>query len=145
MTRGFYGVAVYHPKNTVNVGTLWRSAHLLDASFFATIGRRYKYQPSDTYKSTRHVPLFEYAAWADFKANRPKDCAIIGVELSEGALDLSAFKHPQRAIYVLGAEDYGLPEHVLKDCDTVVKLRGERSMNVAVAGSIVLYHREALQ
>jgi hypothetical protein len=32
------------------------------------------------------------------------------VEQAEGAINLSTFMHPEAAIYVLGAEDYGVPE-----------------------------------
>lgn len=28
-SRGYAGVAIYHPKSEVNVGTLWRTAFLL--------------------------------------------------------------------------------------------------------------------
>lgn len=32
--RGFFGVAVFMPKSSVNVGTLWRSAHILGAAIW---------------------------------------------------------------------------------------------------------------
>ena len=145
MSRGYFGVAVYHPKHTANIGSLWRTAHIMGAAFFATIGKRYRHQPTDTYKSIRHTPLFEYESWDLFKTGSPRDCQIIGVELAPQAMDLASFTHPHRAVYVLGAEDYGLPPAVLSDCNHVVRMRGEASLNVAVAGSIVLYHREGLR
>jgi tRNA G18 (ribose-2'-O)-methylase SpoU len=141
MKRGYWGLAIYKSKTEINVGTLWRTGHLLGASFFATIGRRYKHQASDTMKSCRHIPLFEYTSFDEFKAGLPKDCQLIAIELSGEALLLDEFNHPDQACYLLGAEDEGLPENILNKCHAVVKLRGERSMNVAVAGSIVAYHR----
>lgn len=145
MSRGFFGVAVYQPKTAVNVGTLWRTADLMGASFFCTIGRRYKTQASDVFKSTKHTPLFEYRTWEDFKANAPRDCRLIAIEMTPTARDLASFCHPERGLYVVGAEDNGLPERVISQCHDVVRLRGERSLNVATAGSIVLYHREGLR
>lgn len=139
--RGFYGVAVYHPKTKANIGTLWRSADLLEADFFCTVGRRYQRQASDTMKSYRHVPLFEFDAFEDFYNHMPKDCRLVAVELTDDAIELERFEHPERAIYLMGAEDYGLPPEILKKCHMKVKLRGRKSMNMAVAGSIVLYDR----
>lgn len=36
-------MAVYHPKTSTNVGTLWRTADLMGADFLCTIGRRFFY------------------------------------------------------------------------------------------------------
>jgi tRNA G18 (ribose-2'-O)-methylase SpoU len=139
--RGYFAIGIYGAKNSINMGTLWRTAHLMGAQYIFTIGQRYKRQPSDVYDSSRHMPLFEFTTFEEFQAARPKDCSLIGVELSDTALLLDKFSHPERAIYLLGAEDTGLPLSVLSKCQGVVKLRGERSMNVATAGSIVIYHR----
>lgn len=143
MSRGFFGVAVYHPKTEKNIGTLWRSANLMGAAFLATIGRRYKFQSSDTLNSPDHVPLFHYESFADFHSHAPNSCPLVAVELTEAAVDLPAFSHPERAVYILGAEDHGLPEKVLDVCRHTIKIPTPRSLNVAVAGSIVLYDRVA--
>lgn len=145
MSRGFFGIGVYHPKTSVNVGTLWRSAHLLGASYIFTIGPRYRKQSSDTMQTPRHIPLLNFETFEDFRRHLPEGCRLVAVELTDDAVDLAEFKHPQQACYLLGAEDYGIPKDVLARCHGVVRLRGEHSMNVAVAGSIVMYHREALE
>ncbi len=142
--RGFYGVGIYHPKTETNVGTLWRSAGLMGASFIFTVGRRYKRQSSDTMKTSRHIPLFHFRDISDLKEHLPDACPLVAVELDDRAVNIKEFSHPERACYLLGAEDHGLPEAVIRDCHHVVRLDGEFSMNVAVAGSIVLYHRTAL-
>ena len=142
--RGFFGVALYHPKNSVNVGSLLRTADILGAKYFATVGPRYQLQSSDTRKTHRHVPMFEYKSFETFKAGLPRDTLLIAVEMGQNAQDLKDFAHPERACYLMGAEDSGIPESILAQCHRVVKLAGEHSMNVSVAGSIVLYHREGL-
>lgn len=139
--RGYFAIGIYGAKNSINMGTLWRTAQLMGAQYIFTIGQRYKRQPSDVYDTSRHMPLFEFATFEEFQAVRPKDCLLVGVELTDDALLLDRFSHPERAIYLLGAEDLGLPDKVLAKCQAVVRLRGERSMNVATTGSIVLYHR----
>ena len=144
MSRGFFGIGIYHPKNSLNIGTLWRTANILGASFIFTVGARYRKQSSDTMQTPRHIPLTHYKDFDDLKSHLPDSCMLIGVELSETAQDLKAFSHPQRACYMLGAEDNGIPPLILAKCHRVIRLTGETSMNVAVAGSIVMYHREAL-
>lgn len=46
-----------------------------------------------------------------------------------------------RAVYLLGNESSGLPKDILAGCVSTVALPGHFSLNVAVAGSIVLYDR----
>lgn len=145
MKRGFFGIAMYNTKTPSNWGTLLRTANLMEADFIATIGKRYNHQCSDTLKTPRHIPMFHFKTFEDFKKHLPYDCRLVGIELDDRAKDLAEYSHPERACYLLGAEDHGIPEKVLQDCHDVVKLRGRYSMNVSVAGSIVLYHREGLK
>ena len=142
--RGFYAVGVYHPKNSINIGTLWRSASILGAAFIYTVGARYKRQSSDTMGVPKHIPLFHFDDIEDLKKHLPDSCPLIAVELDDRAINIKDFIHPARACYMLGAEDSGIPTAVLDRCHKVIKLDGESSMNVAVAGSIVIYHRRLL-
>lgn len=143
MSRGYFGVAVYHPKTAANVGTLWRSANAYGAAFLATVGHRYYPQASDTCRSPNHVPLHHYADLDDLLAHLPHSCPLIGVELTETAVRLDEFEHPLRALYLLGAEDHGLPAAVLERCHRVVRVPAgvTWSLNVAIAGSLVVYDR----
>ena len=146
-SRGYSGIAIYHPKSEVNVGTLWRTAFLYDAAFIATIGHRYHKQASDTPGTANHIPLFEYQSFDEFYENLPYDCPVIGVELGDKAVPLTDFHHPQRCVYLLGAEDHGIPAQILERCHRTVMIPTKRdfSMNVSVAGSLVLYDRYAKQ
>jgi tRNA G18 (ribose-2'-O)-methylase SpoU len=142
--RGYFGLAMYHPKNRDNWGSLIRTANILGADFIATIGKRFKEQHTDTTKAHLHLPVFEYKDFDDFHEHLPEGCQLVGLELDSKARDLKGFVHPSRAVYLVGAEDSGIPQEVLKSCQYVIKLKGDYSMNVAVAGSIVLYHRVGL-
>jgi tRNA G18 (ribose-2'-O)-methylase SpoU len=139
--RGYFGIGIEGSKTPVNVGTLWRSAGILGASFIFTVGHRYPKQASDTIKAWRHIPLWTFADLDDLAAHVPMDCELIGVELDDRARLLRDFKHPERACYLLGAEDHGLSAAALHRCKRVVRLPGDYSLNVAVAGSIVVYDR----
>lgn len=142
MTRGYFGIGVYQPKNSVNIGTLWRSAHNFGAAFIFTVGARYKRQPGDTTAAWKTIPLFEYTSMEDC-LERPRDCFIVAVEQCDGAGDLRNFAHPDRVMYLLGAEDRGVPSDVLKQCQRIVQIDTPMCLNVAVAGSIVMYDRAA--
>jgi tRNA G18 (ribose-2'-O)-methylase SpoU len=139
--RGYFGIGIYHVKTEANIGTLWRSAAILGADFIFTIGRRYKAQASDTMKTPRHIPLYNYVDYDDFFKHVPYDCPVVAVELAENSIPLEKYVHPERCIYLLGAEDHGIPEDILTRCRETVQLIGDYCMNVATAGSIVMYDR----
>lgn len=139
--KGFFGIGCLHMKNEENYGTLFRSAQILGASFIFLIGAKFKRQSSDTNKSWRSMPLFEYKDFADFNAHRPFDCPLVGIELLPDAIPLAQFSHPPQACYLLGSEEHGLTKEALQACQQIIYLPGESSLNVAAAGSIVLYDR----
>ncbi len=142
--RGYFGIGVHGIKNEINIGTLWRSAYILGAAFIFTVGRRYKKQASDTTAADRHIPLFDYLSMEELVAHLPHDCQLVCVENNEGAIPLAEFKHPERAVYLLGAEDRGLPKAILERYKSVI-IESEKpySLNVATAGTIVIYDRYA--
>lgn len=139
--RGFYGIGIVGSKTPLNVGTLWRSAFAMDAAFIFTAGRRYPRQASDTVKAYRHVPMFEFADTNALWDAIPHDCVPVAVELDERARSIDNYVHPERAIYILGAEDYGIQKAVLSRCRDIIQLPGCVCLNVATAGSIVMYDR----
>lgn len=140
--RGHFGIGILNTKAPANIGTLWRSAHNFGADWIFTIGRRYPPQASDTTNAWRHVPLFEFETFDAFFEALPRECLLVGVELSGRARPLNEFHHPERACYLLGAEDHGIPEAILARCHRHVYVPGAaRCLNVSTAGSIVLYDR----
>lgn len=139
--RGFFGIGIEYPMTAKNVGTLWSSAHIMGADFMFVIGRRYTKVATDTLKSWRHIPLFEYESFGHFYKAMPKDAELVGVELDSRSVPLTSYSHPQMAVYLLGAEDKGLSAEALEHCTDVVQIPGEYSLNVSAAGSIVLYDR----
>lgn len=139
-SRGYFGIGVECAKVSANVGILMRSAQCFGAAFVFVIGARYRRLPTDTMCVERHVPLYEYESIQEMKARQPQQASLIGIEIVDGAETLTSFDHPQRAVYLLGAEDRGLSEAALAELDTVVSIPSG-NLNVAVAGSIVMYDR----
>lgn len=139
--RGFYGIGIWHPKREHNVGTLLRTANIFGAAFVFTVGKRYSQQASDTMKTPRHIPLFHFADIIDLREHLPHACPLVGIELTDAAELSNQHHHMPQACYLLGAEDAGLSNEVLALCHTTLRLPGKHSMNVAVAGSLVIYDR----
>lgn len=141
--RGYFGIGIENGKTPTNLGTLWRSANIFGASFLFTTGKRYNKQCSDTLATPKHIPLTHYCDFADMYEHLPYNCQLIGVELIETSESLPTFTHPERAIYLLGAEDHGLSKEALSKCHKVIQIPTLKpySLNVAVAGSLIMYDR----
>lgn len=139
--RGFFAVGVVRGKSPCNVGTLLRSAEAFGAAFVFTVGARYSPERTDTTQMWRRTPCFHFTDIEALLAGLPLDTDLVAVELLEGAKLLQHFRHPERAAYLLGAEDHGLSAADLARCTRRVQVDSSRCLNVAVAGSIVMWHR----
>jgi len=140
-TKGYFGIGCFNMKNETNYGTLFRTAHLFGADFIFLIGKRFKRLPGDTTNASKHLTLIEFEIFEQFYDFIPHWSTLVGIEISEKSIPLKEFQHPKNVIYLLGAEDIGLSPEILEKCDSIVQLPGAYSLNVAVAGSIVLYDR----
>ena len=125
----------------MNLGNLVRIAHAFDASFFFSVAPRMKLSDanSDTSRAQGALPFYSFERPQDFRM--PLDCRLVGVEITDDAVELPRFRHPTRAAYVFGAERYSLSPQMLSLCEFVVKIPTRFSINVGMAGAIVLYDR----
>ena len=137
----YFGIGIVNPKTETNVGTLWRSAFQLGASFLYTVGARYKARSTDTVKAPSRIPLFSFDDINAFSSSVPRGAKWVAIEMD--GTPLQNYSHPRNAIYILGSEDAGLPKSILRACHDVVSIPSFQydSYNVAVAGSIVMYDR----
>ncbi len=140
--RGYFGIGLVNSKHASNLGTLWRGAYQLGAAFIFTIGRRYDVQSSDVIKTYLDVPLHFYPDMPTFWESIPFSCPVVAIEM--GGEPLQTFTHPERCIYLLGAEDNGLSKQITERAHFQVALphvRDYPSFNVAQSGTIVMYDR----
>ena len=140
-TNEFFGIGIQNGKTPENLGVLWRSAQNMGANFIFTIGNRYAKQVCDTHNAVKSMPYFHYETFEDFYKNIPKGARLVGVELTEDAENLETFYHPRRCVYLLGAEDHGLSKQAMEKSHFLIKFKSQLSLNVSVAGSIVMYDR----
>ena len=141
--RGYFCVGIWQPKFEVNVGGVLRSAQSFGAAMVFTVGhRKYVRQATDTSKAFLHLPLMRFADIEDLIVHLPHSCVLVGVEMCPDAQPLREFVHPERACYLLGAEDAGIPLGVLVRCHRRAEITGGKwCLNVASAASIVMYDR----
>ena len=139
--RGYFAIGVDGISKAMNLGNLLRSAHAFGASFFFTINAQVKLSDaaSDTSAASGHLPVYQFKSVADFRL--PQGCQLVGIEITEDATVLPSFRHPLRAAYVFGSERMSLSEPVLARCVHVVKIPTRFSINVGMAGAILMYDR----
>ena len=140
--RGYFGIGVEGISKVMNVGSLLRSAHAFGASFMFTVGAVYsrsKVGKADTSDAEGHVPFYTFPDVASIVL--PRGCALIGIELIDEAMDLPSFRHPRRAAYVLGPERGSLSPGLLEKCEFLIRIPTRFSVNVGIAGAIVMYDR----
>ena len=141
-TRGYFGIGAEGVSKSANVGALLRTAHAFGASFCFTVGAGWDARAAraaDTADTPAHVPLWRFASPAELSL--PQGCQLVGVEILDDAFDLPSFRHPLSAAYVLGPERSGLSPEMLARCAHVVRIPTRFSLNLAVAGALVLYDR----
>lgn len=140
--RGYFGVGVEGISKEFNLGNLVRTSHSFGASFFFTVNSALDYKnirASDTSHAKLHMPFHEYGSVEEMAL--PKDCSLVGVELTDESVDLPTFRHPMRAAYVLGPEMGSLSPAMTAKCAHVVKIPMKFCVNVGIAGAICIYDR----
>jgi tRNA(Leu) C34 or U34 (ribose-2'-O)-methylase TrmL len=137
--RGYSAIGLWNAKDPINVGSALRAAHAFGVCLFVVSGVRYRRAATDTPAASRHLPLVHADDPLDVL---PLDCIPVAVEVVDGARDLPAYTHPERAFYVFGPEDGSLPKRVLDRCRDVVRIPSG-CLNLAATVNVVLYDRMA--
>jgi tRNA G18 (ribose-2'-O)-methylase SpoU len=140
--RGYFGIGVDGISKPMNLGAVTRTAHAFGASFVFTVAPAAPMREinlADTSSSAANMPFYKFDTAEDLLL--PKGCALIGVEITEDAIELPSFHHPRCAAYVLGPERGILSKGMLARCDYTVKIPMKFSINVGLAGALVMYDR----
>jgi len=144
--RGYFAIGVEGISKPMNLGSLLRTAHAFGASFFFALKPAFKVKEvklSDTSDAAKHLPLYTFDSVDELLL--PKGCALVGIELTEDAVELPSFFHPQAAAYVLGPERGSLSPALQARCDHLVKIPTKFCINVGLAGALVMYDRQISQ
>jgi len=135
-------VAAVNITKEHNVGSLVRTAHAAAAREVLLVGEREwnveAARTSELFTTVTQLPTV--AALQHHIAAAPWN--LVAIELDDRAVPVFEAVYPQRPCFLLGAELGGVPEELLAAADLVVQIPQwglVPSLNLAVAGSIVLY------
>ena len=140
--RGYFGVGVEGISKSYNLGAVLRTSNAFGASFAFTIGATHKaleVRRTDTSRSDTHMPFYEWDKPSDLIL--PKNCQMVGVELTEDSIELPSFRHPTNCVYVMGPEKGNLSDGMQARCDYLVKIPTKFCINVSLACALALYDR----
>ena len=133
-----------------NLGTLLRTCDAVGACMAVPRTPHYKeaLARGDTLHRRPHMHWAKGGAIAWLERERQQGARIVAVELADDAIPLPLLEPARvRTVVVLGHEHHGVPDEAWELIDDVVQIpmigRGS-SLNVAVAGSLVLYRLAAM-
>ncbi|MBB45811.1 MAG: hypothetical protein CMM43_06855 [Rhodospirillaceae bacterium] len=101
--RGYFGIGVEGISKPSNLGAVTRTAHAFGASFTFTVSQGIEIreiEAVDTSDSSKSVPFYKFSSVEELLL--PSGCSLIGIELTNDAIELPSFHHPRCAAYILG-------------------------------------------
>jgi tRNA (guanosine-2'-O-)-methyltransferase len=130
-----------------NLGTLLRTCDAVGACIAVPDTEHYRRAlvQGDTLRPARHPCIHWVRTGKDrwIERQRAEGWRIVAVELAEGAIALPRLEPArQRTVVLLGHEWHGVPEEEVEAADACIEIPmvgTGASLNVAVAGSLVLY------
>jgi tRNA (guanosine-2'-O-)-methyltransferase len=133
-----------------NLGTLLRTCDAVGACMAvpATAHYRAALARGDTLVRRPHIHWIDRSKLSWVRRQRVQGTRVVAVELAEDATPLTILAPArERTVVLLGHEHHGVPDEAWDLIDEVVEIpmigRGA-SLNVAVAGSLVLYRLAGL-
>ena len=135
-------LAAWNISKEHNVGSLVRTAHATGVeNVFLAGTRQWNIEAAKTSQFYTSIEMLD-GVDAFRQRLREENYALVAVELAPNATNLFEAEYPERPCFLLGAELEGVPEILLKEAALVVQIPQwglVPSLNLAVAGSIVLY------
>jgi len=136
-------IGLTNPKSPSNVGAVMRAAGCYQAQQVFYTGKRYAQAAkfsTDTKNVSEKIPLTGVDSLIE---QAGLGVETVCIELVEGAVALTEFEHPERALYIFGPEDGSLSQEVVDSATHVVYIPTVGCMNLAATVNVVLYDRLA--
>ena len=135
-------IAAWNITKEHNVGSLVRTAHAVAAEEVLLIGER-DWNVEAARTAELYTTVIQLPDADGFRSHLEKrNLKLVAVELDDRAVNLFDAEYPERPCFLLGAELGGVPPELLDDAELVVQIPQwglVPSLNLAVAGSVVLY------
>jgi 23S rRNA (guanosine2251-2'-O)-methyltransferase len=135
-------IAAWNITKEHNVGSLVRTAHAAAAAEVILVGER-EWNVEAAKTSELYTTVTQLADIDAFREHlESQRWNLVAVELDERAVNVFDAVYPERPCFLLGAELAGVPGELLDEAKLVVQIPQwglVPSLNLAIAGSIVLY------
>jgi len=135
-------LALYQPEIAQNTGTILRMCaclgvpvDIIEPCGFPFNSPKFKRASMDYLD---YVEITRHDSWDDFYNQRNGRLILLTPHTTESYY---TFQFDPSDILILGQESCGVPESVMQQADTLLKIpmkEGMRSLNVAIAGAMVL-------
>ena len=137
-----FAIAAWNITKEHNVGSLVRTAHAAAAQELILVGER-EWNVEAAKTSELYTTVTRVDGREDFRDHiRAMKWDLVVVDFDDRAVSLFEAEYPARPCFLLGAEVGGVPKDLRDDAEMVVQIPQwglVPSLNLAVAGSIVLY------
>jgi tRNA G18 (ribose-2'-O)-methylase SpoU len=137
-----FAIAAFNISKEHNVGSLVRTAHATAAAEVLMIGDR-DWNVEAARTAELYTSVIHLAGLDDLRSHLAAGgWRLVAVELHERAVSLFDASYPERPCFLVGAELGGIPEELIAEASVVVQIPQwglVPSLNLAVAGSIVVY------
>lgn len=140
--RFAFHVAIENWRHDLNIGTVVRNANAFGAAAVHVVGKRRWNRRgamvTDRYLHVRHHPdVGALAAWAG-----DEGLPIVGIDNTDGAVELDSSPLPERCVLLFGQEGTGLTTEAIAACERVCSIPmygSTRSLNAGVASGIAMW------
>lgn len=142
----FPAVAMFDPRYPHNVGAAVRAASCFGLKQVWLQGTRVANEVWASKRLPREERMKGFSDVEILLEDRPfehfpSDAVPVAIELLPGSENLFEFEHPEKAIYIFGPEDGGVPRQVRGMCHRRVFIPTLHCTNLAAAVYLVLYDR----
>ena len=135
-------IAAWDITKEHNVGSLVRTAHAAAAEEVVLVGER-EWNLEAAKTSELYTTVTQLADIDAFRCHlKARRWNLVAVELDHRAVNVFDAVYPERPCFLLGAELAGVPDELLEEAELVIQIPQwglVPSLNLAIAGSIVLY------
>ena len=133
--------------STQNVGSIARSTAAMGVdSLILSTRSPHPYARRALRVSMGHISKLKYSYYEDIfsmiEELKQRGYRVYGAEVTQCATALAKVKVAPKWVLLMGSEGEGLSQKIIESCDEIVTIemaKGVRSLNVAVASSILIY------
>jgi len=144
-------IAGWKITNPENIGSMVRLAGNIGSNRVVIIDEPFTFRQSSIKHTAGHsfeTVKLDFVSADDFFKNLPDGYQLVAIETSSRSQNIFTVSLPEKIIFLLGNERYGLPEEVLNYCRLTVHIPMTgtcKSMNVSHALAVSLFEWQRQQ